>query len=68
MPHEKELYRENLTALFERFGNKEIISLSDAARFVGISPKTLLKTDGFPCERNGSRYMVKVRRLASWLS
>lgn len=68
MPHEKELYRENLSALFERFGNKEIISLTDAARYIGVKQQTLRKIKGFPCEKNGNRYIVRVRRLASWLS
>lgn len=68
MPREKELFRENLTALSNQFGNKEIISLADAARYIGKDARTLKKLAGFPCEPNGNRYIVRVRRLASWLS
>lgn len=68
MPREKEQYRENLLALGEAFPGKELICLADAARYVGKDPRTLLKIHDFPVEKAGRRYIVRTRRLASWLS
>ena len=55
-------------ALYERFGNAEIISLAKAASYVGLDKRTLLKDKTFPAKRIGSRYFVPVRQFASWLS
>ncbi len=68
MPREKEQYRENLMALSEAFPGKELICLKDAARYIGMDPRTLLKIRDFPVEKAGRRYIVRTRRLASWLS
>lgn len=50
------------------FPGKELICLADAARYVGKDPRTLLKIRDFPVEKAGRRYIVRTRRLASWLS
>lgn len=68
MPREKEQYRENLLALSAAFPGKELICLADAARYVGKDPRTLRKIKDFPVEKVGRGYLVRVRRLASWLS
>ena len=68
MPREKEHYREHLMALYERFGNAEIISLAKAASYIGLDKRTLLKDKTFPIKRIGSRYFVPVKQFASWLS
>ena len=68
MAREKEMFRENLQGLREIFGEREIISLAEAARYVGRDARTLKRLDGFPAEPNGNRYIVRTRRLANWLS
>ena len=68
MPREKEHYREHLMALYERFGEKEIISLNAAAAYTGRDRRTLKNDKTFPAMLIGKRYQVRVKALASWLS
>lgn len=43
MPREKEGFRDNLVRLDEKFPDREIISLKDCARFLGIDTRTVKK-------------------------
>ena len=41
MPREKECFRDNLERLDEKFPDKETLSMSEAAAYIGISMTTL---------------------------
>lgn len=49
---------------------KEVLNLSEAAKFLGTSKQTLRKAvaEGkVPCKRLGSRYLFLVDALRAWL-
>lgn len=66
---EKELFHENLEALYERFGKESaLISLSKAAAYVGCDPRTLEADKSFPVKRIGKQTRVPLISLARWLA
>lgn len=73
MPREKELYRDNLQMLRERFPGKETISIQEASKIVGVSRQSLVANKDFPKIDigNGSKnchWRVPIIKLASYLS
>lgn len=64
MPREKELYRENLLLLRERFGDVATITIKDASEYLGCDPRTIKKMNVFA---SGTK-RVSVTKLASVLS
>ncbi len=68
MPKEKELYRENLLRLDERFPNQELLPVRSAAEYLGLDVRTLLKLKNFPKKKTGRIWMVPKAGLASWLA
>ena len=67
MPREKELYRDNLERVCERF-KSEMIPLKDAADFIGCDVRTLQSDRDFPVKKLGRKYYVSSVALARWLS
>lgn len=67
MPKEKENYRDNLERICERF-KSELITLKEAAEFLGIDFRGLQTDKSFPIKKVGGRYYVTVVALARWLS
>ena len=57
-----------LNELRDRFGSTRLISLAQAAKYVGKDPRTLLSDRTFPVKSNGKRYEVSVIRLARWIT
>lgn len=51
MPREKEAYRDNLERIIEAFPGKEVLLVSEVARWLGKDPRTVKKLfpfkDGF---------------------
>lgn len=68
MPREKELFRDNLVRLDEAFPGRELISLSEAAVYAGITYKVAWADKRFPKKSVGQRLYVPKVQLASWLS
>lgn len=68
MPREKELYRENLVRLDAAFPGRDLIRLTDAAKYVGADVKTLRAAKDFPKRRLGQVWVIPKTALASWLS
>ena len=75
MPREKENYRVNLDRILDRFGGKEILSLSEVIEYTGMDRRTLLKsglnfrqTVEKKSRYKGGNYFVTAANLASWLS
>jgi hypothetical protein len=68
MPKEKELYRENLVRLDAAFPGKEMLTLKEAADYVGLWAGTLRDSKSFPKIKVNRNYMVPKTRLASWLA
>ena len=67
MGREKEDFRDNLARICERFTG-ELITLKEAAEFLGIDFRGLQTDKSFPIKKVGGRYYVTVVALARWLS
>ena len=69
---EKPDYRAHIERLSERFPGRELITLRDAAAYIGIDPRTLLRSRTFPLKEMGTgkrvAYYVPIVGLARWLS
>lgn len=63
MAREKELFRDNLERLDEKYPGKEFFNWREAARLVGIDERTLMKY-----YRRGKEPFISKMRLASILS
>lgn len=68
MAREKELFRDNLGRLDEAFPGRELISLREAAAYVGITYKVAWADKRFPKKPVGQRLYVPKAQLASYLS
>lgn len=68
MAREKELYRDNLVLLREKFGDVSMIPLRDASTFLNVCERTLKADKNFPIKRVCKKYCVPIVGLASWLS
>ena len=66
MAREKELFRDNLQRLDEKFPDRELLTLQDVRIFCGISDNTARKI--FPFVKRGNRYFISKIKLASELS
>ena len=68
MAREKELFRDNLARLDEKFPGVELIPLLAVSGFLGLDPRTLKKRKDFPARKVGRFIYVPKTSLASWLS
>ena len=68
MAREKELYRDNLVLLRERFEGIDLIPLKSVSKYVNICERTLKEDKHFPIKKAGKKYYVPIVALASWLS
>lgn len=69
MSMEKPDFRANLERLCERWPNRELIPIREAADFLGVDYRTLLKTDRFPTKVIANKtVVVPLVGLARWLS
>ena len=68
MAREKELFRDNLVLLREKFGETDLIPLKQISEYVNIHSETLKSDKGFPLKKVGRMYYVPIVGLASWLS
>lgn len=62
MPREKELYREYVERLDERFPDKEILTQRDCVEFLGIDKRTIKSRYGIA---KGGISKLKLARLLS---
>lgn len=67
MSREKELYRENLEQVRERFGDVQLIPIKEVSEFIGVDPRSLKSDRDFPLKKIGGRYFVGATALASYL-
>ena len=67
MALEKKDYRDNLERICEKFKG-ELITLREAAEFLGIDFRGLQTDKTFPVKKVGGRYYITVVALAKWLS
>lgn len=68
MAREKELFRDNLVRLDEKFPRQDLIPIKAAASYIGCDYRTLLNTRGFPARKVGRFWYAPKAQLASWLS
>lgn len=68
MPREKETYRDNLEALRERFPGREIISVPEAAGYLGVSKDRIFRDETFPKRALGKQTSVVLVNFARWLA
>ncbi len=65
MPREPKAYREILAALNEAFPGRGAISLDEAAKYYGVSKRTLQRDETFPV---GAHKKVVLVNFARWLA
>lgn len=68
MAREKELFRDNLARLDEKFPGRELIPLLSVTKYLGLDRRTLMESKGFPARKVGRFIYVPKTSLASWLS
>ena len=68
MAREKELFRDNLQRLTEKFGEAELIPIKDVGEFLGCYYRTLQNQKEFPIKKVGNRVYTTKVGLAQWLS
>ena len=68
MPREKELFRDNLEIVLDRFEQKQLIPILDVAEFLGVTARHLREDSKFPKKVIGGRYYVAATALARFLS
>lgn len=68
MSREKETFRDHVAALHERFGDVELISVVQAADYLGVHRTTLARDKKFPFVRVGRQRRVSIVNLARWLA
>lgn len=68
MPREKETFRDNLASLREAFPGKEVITMPEASRYLGIDRRRLIADETFPKRLLGGNYVVVLVNLARWLA
>lgn len=68
MAREREGYRPVLEELHSAFPGKSVLTLPEAAKFLGKDRRTLLKDKAFPAQMIGGRYAVPVTALARYIS
>lgn len=68
MAREKATYRDNLEELRSRFPGRELISVPDAARYLGVTKERLLGDPTFPICFLGQQRSVVLVNMARWLS
>lgn len=64
---EKRDFRDNLARIANRFQG-EMISVRDAADYLGITVKALNNDNTFPQKKVGGRWYVSAVALAKWMS
>ena len=68
MAKEKELYKETLDVVRDKFGLTQMIPLKDVSSFMGVDQRRLKEDKEFPVKKIGGRYFVGVLALANYLS
>lgn len=63
---EKELFRENLILIRERFGDRQLIPVMEVAKYLGLNVQTV--RDHYPVKKVGRMYYVAAVTLARELS
>lgn len=64
---EKRDFRDNLSRIANRFQG-EMITVRDAADYLGITVKALNNDNTFPQKKVGGRWYVSAVALAKWMS
>lgn len=65
---EKEMYREHLALIKERFGDQTVLTVNEAADYIGLCDRILRRDHSFPMKKIGGRYYVTIVDLARWLA
>jgi hypothetical protein len=68
MTREKELYRDNLQLLKEKYPDKLTFTLNEAAALLGVDRRTLINDKNFHKPRSGRYYIIPVTAIAHYMS
>jgi hypothetical protein len=68
MSREKEDFRPIMEQLYNRFGNREFLTIAEASQILGVCTRTLERDIMFPTKKIGRRVVVPIVRLARWMS
>lgn len=65
---EKDNFYIQLNDLKESFPDVKQITVTEAARYLSVDPRTLKNDKTFPIKKLGGRYMVNILNFARWLA
>ena len=68
MAREAKYFRDNLESLRAYFPGKEMVSVPEAARYLGTTKESLFADDTFPILRLGKQSRVVLVNMAGWLA
>lgn len=63
-----EKYRETAARLSEKYGERELLTLDEAAKILGCDRRTLLAGKALPIRKLMSRYYISVADIADFLT
>lgn len=65
---EKPDFREQLDRLMQRFPDREMIEVKEAAALIGCDPRTLIHDESFPTRQLCSKHVVPLVGMARWMA
>lgn len=68
MPKEKELFRDTLVRLRELYPGREVLTLGETSKLMGLDGRTITNAKNSPVIKVRGRYVVPIIKLASFMS
>lgn len=65
---EKPEFREQLERLIQRYPDREMIEVREAASLIGCDYRTLVNDENFPTRKLGTRILVPLVSMARWMA
>lgn len=65
---EKSDYRDILARLYAMYPDRGCLSISDAAKYLGVSERTVRRSETIPKIKDARRVLIPFEPFARWLS
>lgn len=67
MPREKEGFHEQYQILRQRFDDREVITMDESCKLLGLDRDALRNDKTFPAKKVGKKYIIPLVSLARWM-
>lgn len=67
MPREKEEFHEQYQILRQRFDDREVITMDESCKLLGLDRDALRNDKTFPAKKVGKKYIIPLVSLARWM-